>query len=155
MMTKTYSIKASDIQRQWHVVDASDQILGRLATRIAGLLMGKHKPLFSRNMDVGDFVVVLNAAKIRVTGGKEKKKVYYRHSGYPGGLKSISLERMMQTNPDRVIEHAVKGMLPKNRLQARMMKRLKVYAGESHPHLGQTGAAAVTVDENSGGPDEE
>jgi len=138
-MTKTYSIKASDIKREWHVVDASDQILGRMATRIASLLMGKHKPLFARNMDVGDFVVVLNADKVRVTGGKEKKKVYYRHSGYPGGLKSVSLEKVMATNPARVIEHAVKGMLPKNRLQARMMKRLRVYAGESHPHLGQTG----------------
>jgi len=139
-MTKTYSIKASDIKREWHVVDASDQILGRMATRIASLLMGKHKPLFARNMDVGDFVVVLNADKVRVTGGKEKKKVYYRHSGYPGGLKSVSLEKVMATNPARVIEHAVKGMLPKNRLQARMMKRLRVYAGDSHPHLGQTGS---------------
>ena len=149
-MTKTYSIKASDIERQWHAVDAADQILGRLATRIAGLLMGKHKPLFSRNMDVGDFVVVVNAEKIRVTGGKEKKKVYYRHSGYPGGLKTVTLEKVMQTHPTRVIEHAVKGMLPKNRLQARMMKRLRVYAGDSHPHVGQTGAAGAGAPEQVG-----
>ncbi len=131
---KTYSIKASDIKRQWHVVDASDKVLGRLATQIASLLMGKHKTLFSRNMDVGDFVVVINADKVRVTGNKAKQKLYYRHSGYPGGLKSISLEKMMQTHPTRVIEYAVKGMLPQNRLRARMMKRLRVYTGDTHPY---------------------
>ncbi|HUV45272.1 MAG TPA: 50S ribosomal protein L13 [Dehalococcoidales bacterium] len=152
---KTYSIKASDIKREWHIVDAEDQILGKLATRIARLLMGKHKPLFSRNMDVGDSVVVINADKVRVTGNKEKQKMYYRHSGYPGGLKTTSLERMMQTHPNRVIEHAVKGMLPKNRLQARMMKRLRVFVGDSHPHLGQTGAAAVSTAEQSGAQKEE
>ena len=154
-MTKTYSIKASDIKREWHIVDAEDQILGKLATRIARLLMGKHKPLFSRNMDVGDSVVVINADKVRVTGNKMKQKMYYRHSGYPGGLKTISLERMMQTHPTRVIEHAVKGMLPKNRLQARMMKRLRLYVGDSHPHLGQTGAAAVSTAEQSDAQKEE
>lgn len=148
-MTKTYSVKASDIKREWHIFDASDEILGRLATRIAGLLMGKHKPLFSRNMDVGDFVVVINADKVRVTGNKAKQKMYHRHSGYPGGLRSVSLEKMMQTHPTRVIEHAVKGMLPKNRLNARMMKRLKVYAGDAHPHKGQVGANPVTVAEKS------
>jgi large subunit ribosomal protein L13 len=139
---KTYSPKAADIERQWHVIDASDQILGRLATQAAGLLMGKHKPTFSRHMDTGDFVVVINAAKVRVTGNKAEQKLYYRHSGYPGGLKSISLEKMMQTDPTRVIEHAVKGMLPHNRLGAQMMKKLKVYAGEAHPHLAQTGTRA-------------
>ena len=154
-MIKTYSIKASDIKREWHIVDAEDQILGKLATRIARLLMGKHKPLFSRNMDVGDSVVVINADKVRVTGNKEKQKMYYRHSGYPGGLKTTSLERMMQTHPNRVIEHAVKGMLPKNRLQARMMKRLRVFVGDIHPHLGQTGAAAVSTAEQSGAQKEE
>ncbi len=142
-MTKTYSIKASDIERKWHVIDASDEVLGRLATRIAGLLMGKHKPMFCRNLDVGDFVVVINADKVRVTGNKAKQKMYYRHSGYPGGLKSVSLEKMMQTYPNRVIEHAVKGMLPRNKLSAGMMKRLKVYSGDSHPHVGQVGSAAV------------
>jgi len=131
---KTYSTKASDIKREWHVIDASDKILGRFATQVANLLMGKHKPIFSPNLDTGDFVVVINAAKIKVTGNKAKQKLYYRHSGYPGGLKSISLEKMMQTNPTRVIEHAVKGMLPHNRLGAKMFKKLKVYAGETHPH---------------------
>lgn len=143
MMTKTYSIKASDIERKWHVIDASDEVLGRLATRIAGLLMGKHKPMFCRNLDVGDFVVVVNADKVRVTGNKAKQKMYYRHSGYPGGLKSVSLEKMMQTHPNRVIEHAVKGMLPRNKLSAGMMKRLKVYSGDSHPHVGQVGSAVT------------
>jgi len=138
---KTYSTKASDIERQWHVIDASGKVLGRMATQAASLLMGKHKPIFSRNLDTGDFVVVINADKVRVTGNKAEQKLYYRHSGYPGGLKSISLERMMQTNPTRVIEQAVKGMLPHNRLGASMMKKLRVYAGEEHPHLAQTGAS--------------
>ncbi len=137
---KTYSPKAADIERQWHVIDASDKVLGRLATQVAGLLMGKHKPTFSRHLDTGDFVVIINAAKVRVTGNKAEQKLYYRHSGYPGGLKSISLEKMMQTDPARVIEYAVRGMLPHNRLGAQMMKKLKVYAGEAHPHLAQTGA---------------
>ena len=131
---KTYSTKASDIKREWHVMDASDKVLGRFATQVASLLMGKHKPMFSPNLDTGDFVVVINAAKIKVTGNKAKQKLYYRHSGYPGGLKSVSLEKMIQTHPTRVIEHAVKGMLPHNRLGARMFKKLKVYAGETHPH---------------------
>lgn len=137
---KTYSPKAADIERQWHVIDAADKVLGRLATQVAGLLMGKHKPIFSRHMDTGDFVVVINAAKVRVTGNKAEQKLYYRHSGYPGGLKSTKLENMMQTDPTRVIEYAVKGMLPHNRLGAQMIKKLKVYAGEAHPHLSQTEA---------------
>jgi len=142
---KTYSAKPSDIERQWHVFDASGKVLGRLATQVAGLLMGKHKPIYSRNLDTGDFVVVINADKVRVTGNKAKQKLYYRHSGYPGGLKSISFEKMMQTNPTRVIEHAVKGMLPKNRLGNSMMKKLKVYVGDTHPHLAQTKAASTEV----------
>jgi large subunit ribosomal protein L13 len=137
---KTYATKESDIKREWHIIDASDKILGRLATQVASLLMGKHKPIFSRNLDTGDFVVVINADKIRVTGNKAKQKLYYRHSGYPGGLKSISLEKMMQTKPTRVIELAVKGMLPHNRLGAKMIKKLRVYVGDTHPHLAQTGA---------------
>ncbi len=140
---KTYSTKASDIERQWHVVDASDKILGRLATQIAGLLMGKHKPIFSRNLDTGDFVVVINAEKIRVTGNKAQQKLYYRHSWYPGGFKSTSLEKMMQTHPGRVIEHAVKGMLPNNRLRAQMMKKLRVFVGEAHPYNGQIKTASA------------
>ncbi len=144
---KTYSTKASDIERQWHVIDASDKVLGRLATQVAGLLMGKHKPIFSRHLDTGDFVVVINADKVGVTGNKAKLKLYYRHSGYPGGLKSISLEKMMQTHPTRVIEHAVKGMLPHNRLEAKMMKRLRVYAGDTHPYRGQIKATSVKAEE--------
>jgi len=142
---KTYSTKASDIERQWHVIDASGKVLGRLATQVTRLLMGKHKTIFSRNLDTGDFVIVINADKFHVSGNKAKQKVYYRHSGYPGGLKSVSLERMMQTNPTRVIEHAVKGMLPHNRLGARMMRKLKVYVGDSHPHLAQTKATSAKV----------
>jgi len=134
---KTYRTKPSDIERQWHVIDASGKTLGRLATQIARLLMGKHKPIFSPNLDTGDFVVVINADKVHVTGNKAKQKLYYRHSGYPGGLKSIPLEKITQTNPTRVIEHAVKGMLPHTRLGASMMKKLRVYAGDTHPHLAQ------------------
>ncbi len=136
-MMKTYSAKASDIKREWHLIDASGQILGKVATQIANLLMGKHKPLFERHMDIGDYVVVINAEKVRVTGNKLKQKMYYRHSGYPGGFKSVSLEKMLQTHPTRVIEHAVEGMLPHNKLQAQMMKRLRIFAGEAHPYRGQ------------------
>jgi len=146
---KTYSTKVSEIERQWHVIDASGKVLGRLVTKVATLLMGKHKPTFSPNLDTGDFVVVINAEKIRVTGNKAKEKLYYRHSGYPGGLKSTSLERMMQTNPTRVIEHAVKGMLPHNRLGAKMFKKLKAYAGDTHPHLAQTKASSTEVEKES------
>ncbi len=134
---KTYSTKSSDIERQWHVVDASGKVLGRLATEVATLLQGKHKPIFSPHLDTGDYVVVINAAKVKVTGKKEKQKMYYRHSGYPGGLKSTSLERMMQIHPTRVIEYAVKGMLPHNRLGQAMIKKLKVYTAEIHPHQAQ------------------
>jgi len=130
---KTYSTKPSDIKRKQHVIDASGEILGRLSTQIAKLLMGKHKPLFTRNLDTGDFVVVINADKVRFTGNKAKQKLYYRHSGYPGGFKSISLEKMMQTNPTRVIEHAVRGMLPHNHLGARMIRKLRVYTGDTNP----------------------
>jgi len=142
---KTYSVKASEIKRQRHVIDASDKILGRLATQVASLLMGKHKPIFSRNMDTGDLVIVINADKIKVTGNKAQQKLYYRHSGYPGGFKSIPFEKMMQTHPTRVIEHAVKGMLPHNRLGAKMFKKLRVYAGETHPDLAQTKASPGEV----------
>jgi len=138
---KTYSTKKADIERKWHVIDASDKTLGRLSTRIAGLLIGKHKPTFSPHLDTGDFVVVTNADKVHITGNKAKQKLYYRHSGYPGGLKSITLEKMMQTNPTRVIEHAVSGMLPHTRLGASMKKRLKIYVGETHPHPVQREAA--------------
>ena len=133
----TYSTKSKDIQRQWHIVDASGKVLGRLSSEVAALLKGKHKPIYSPHLDTGDFVVVVNAAKIRLTGKKEKQKVYYRHSGYPGGLKSTSFEGMIATHPSRVIEHAVRGMLPHNRLGRAMIKKLKVYASDTHPHQGQ------------------
>jgi large subunit ribosomal protein L13 len=144
---KTYSIKASEIKREWHVIDASGQILGKVATQAANWLMGKHKPLFSRHLDTGDYVVVINAEKVRVTGNKLKQKMYYRHSGYPGGLRSVSLEKVLATTPTRAIEHAVKGMLPHNRLEAQMMKRLKVYAGEAHPHQGQVNPAPAKAEQ--------
>ncbi|MFC1893263.1 50S ribosomal protein L13 [Chloroflexota bacterium] len=146
---KTYSTKEADIEREWHVVDASGEILGRLATRVAQRLMGKHKPIFAPNLDTGDYVIVINADKIRFTGAKAKQKLYYRHSGYPGGLKSITLEKMMQTHPTRVIEHAVKGMLPHNRLGAKMMKKLRVYSGGVHPHQAQIKAGSVTEGEQT------
>jgi large subunit ribosomal protein L13 len=139
---KSYSTKASEIERQWHVIDASDKILGKLATEAAKLLMGKHKPTFSRHLDTGDFVVIINAEKVRFSGKKAEQKLYRSHSGYPGGLKTVSLARMMADNPARVIEHAVKGMLPHNRLGTQMLKKLKVYVGEEHPHLAQTGASS-------------
>jgi large subunit ribosomal protein L13 len=137
---RTYSTKAADIDREWRVIDASDRTLGRLASEIAGLLKGKHKPIYSTHLDVGDYVIVVNAARVRVTGDKMTKKIYYRHSQYPGGLKSTSLEKMMETHPIRVIEHAVKGMLPRNRLGAAMYRKLRVYPGPEHPHQGQVKA---------------
>ena len=144
---KTYSTKAADIKREWHIINASDQVLGKLATRAAALLIGKHKPIFSRHLDVGDYVVVVNAGKVRVTGNKAQQKVYYRHSGYPGGLKSISLEKLLETHPTRVIEYAVKGMVPHTRLGARMMKRLRIFAGENHPYQGQVKLTTVKPEE--------
>lgn len=134
---KTYSTKSVDIKREWHVIDASNKILGRVATQAASLLMGKHKPIFCRHLDTGDYVVVINAEKIRVTGNKTRQKMYYRHSGYPGGLKSISLERMLETHPTRAIEYAVRGMLPHNRLTAQTLTRLRVVVGDTHPYQGQ------------------
>jgi len=138
---RTYSTKVSDIERKWWVINASGKTLGRLATEAAVLLKGKHKPIYSPNLDVGDYVVIVNAAKIEVTGKKLTDKIYYHHSNYPGGLKSISLEKMLETHPTRAVEHAVKGMLPHNRLGAAMFKKLKVYAGAEHPHKAQVKAA--------------
>lgn len=134
---KTYSARPADIERDWHVIDAADKTLGRLSSQVARLLMGKHKPIFTPNQDTGDFVVVINAEKVRVTGKKLKQKLYYRHSGYPGGFKSIWLEKMMQMHPTRAVEHAVNGMLPHTRLGRGMKKRLRVYAGAEHPHASQ------------------
>jgi len=134
---KTYSLKESEMQRDWYVVDATGKTLGRLATEIAQVLRGKHKPCYTPHMDCGDFVIVVNADKIRVTGRKLDQKMYYRHSGYPGGLKSTTLRRQLETHPERVLEAAVRGMLPKNRLGRRMFKKLKVYASPTHPHEAQ------------------
>lgn len=134
---KTYIARPDDIKRDWHVIDAADKTLGRLSIQIARLLMGKHRPIYTPSQDTGDFVVVINADKVRVTGKKAQQKMYYRHSGYPGGFKSISLEKMMQEHPTRAMEHAVNGMLPHTRLGARMRKRLRVYAGAEHPHMSQ------------------
>jgi len=131
---KTYTARPSDIKRKQHVIDAADKTLGRLSTRIAHLLMGKHKPMYTPNQDTGDYVVVINAARVRVTGKKEQQKVYYRHSNYPGGFKSITLEKLMQQFPTRAIEYAVSGMLPHTRLGARMKKKLRVYAGADYPN---------------------
>jgi large subunit ribosomal protein L13 len=139
---KTYAVRASEIERGWWLVDATDQTLGRLATRIATLLEGKHKPTYSPHLDSGDHVVVVNAGKIRVTGNKLIQKRYYRHSGYPGGLKEESLQTLLARKPELVIERAVKGMLPQNRLGRAMFRKLKVYAGPHHPHQAQQPEAA-------------
>lgn len=139
---RTYSTKASDLEPQWHVIDASGRILGRLASEVATLLMGKHKRIYVRHLNTGDFVIVINAAKVRVSGKKAQQKTYYRHSGYPGGLKSTTLAKTMETHPTRVIQYAVKGMLPKNRLGRGMLRRLKVYPGDTHPHQAQVGKSA-------------
>ena len=134
---KTFVAKPADIEREWYVVDATDLTLGRLATQIASVLRGKHKPEYTPYEDVGDFVVVVNAEKVQVTGRKLDQKMYYHHTGYPGGIKSITLRKQLQKHPERVIEHAVKGMLPRGPLGRRQFKKLKVYAGSEHPHQAQ------------------
>lgn len=134
---KTYSVKAGEIQRYWYVVDAKDRVLGRLATEIAHVLRGKHKPTYSPHLDLGDFVVVVNAAEVRLTGKKAEQKEYFRHSGYMGGERLIPFRRMIERHPERVIRLAVKGMLPKNTLGRQMLRKLKVYAGPEHPHAPQ------------------
>jgi large subunit ribosomal protein L13 len=134
---KTYVPKSGDITHEWKLVDANGQNLGRLATQLAGMLLGKDKPTFTPGVDTGDFVVVVNAEKITVTGNKMDDKYYYRHSGYPGGLKEINLRDQLAKHPDRVIKQAVWGMLPKNRLGRKIFKKLKVYAGPDHPHNAQ------------------
>jgi len=136
-INKTYITKLSDINREWLVVDATGQTLGRLATRIATILSGKHKANYTPNLDMGDFVIVVNGAKISVTGNRLDAKLYRRHTGYPGGLKEITLRRMLETHPERVIQLAVKGMLPKNKLGRQMLKKLKVYTDSEHPHGAQ------------------
>lgn len=134
---KTRFPRKGEVSKSWHLVDANGKVLGRLASRIAGLLTGKHKTLFSSHLDVGDHVVVINAEKVRVTGNKENQKVYYRHSQYPGGLKAVPYSVMLERYPERVIRLAVKGMLPNNKLREVRLKKLKVYRGDAHPHQGQ------------------
>jgi large subunit ribosomal protein L13 len=134
---KTYTPKATDIDRKWWVVDAEDRVLGRLASHIAQILRGKHKPMFAPHLDTGDYVIVVNAEKVRVTGKKEEQKTYFRHTGYMGGDKHIPLSRMRAEQPEQLIELAVKGMLPKNNLGRLMRKKLKVYAGPEHGHEAQ------------------
>ncbi len=133
----TYTAKPADIKQDWYVVDASGKTLGRLATEIARRLRGKHKPEYTPHMDTGDYIVVVNAKKVRVTGRKETDKHYYRHSGYPGGIKSISFDKLRQKKPERIIENAVKGMLPKGPLGRQMFRKLRVYAGPEHQHAAQ------------------
>lgn len=136
-MKVTKSIQEEELQRDWYVVDAQGQTLGRLASRIATVLRGKHKPTYTPYTDCGDYVIIVNADKIHVTGQKMTQKMYYRHSGYPGGLKEVMLRDQLQKFPDRVLEQAVRGMLPKNKLGRRMFKKLKIYAGPNHPHQAQ------------------
>ena len=134
---RTYSPKPGDVQRQWHVIDASDVVLGRLATQTATLLRGKHKPTFAPHVDTGDFVIIVNAGKVALTGNKREQKVAYRHSGYPGGLRRIPFSELLEKRPERAVEQAVRGMLPKTSLGRQMLKKLKVYAGPEHPHGAQ------------------
>lgn len=134
---KTYTARAEDMEREWFLVNAEGKTLGRLASEIASVLRGKHKPIYTPHLDCGDYVIVVNAEKVRVTGRKLDQKMYYHHTGYPGGIKSISLRNQLQKHPERVLQAAVRGMLPKNRLGRKMLKKLKVYAGDSHPHQAQ------------------
>ena len=135
METKSY--KSSNVEKNWHLVDAEDKVLGRLAVKIATILSGKNKAQYSPNADLGDFVVVVNAEKVKVTGNKFSQKNYYHHTGYPGGLKTKSFEKMQEDSPEKIIEKAVKGMLPKNKLANQIIKKLRVYSGSVHPHIGQ------------------
>jgi large subunit ribosomal protein L13 len=134
---RTFTAKEAEIERDWYLIDADGQTLGRLASRIAPILKGKHKPIYTPHLDCGDFVVVVNAEKVRVTGRKLDQKFYHRYSGYPGGLTSINLRDQLARYPERVLQAAIRGMLPKNKLGRRMIKKLKVYAGDSHPHQAQ------------------
>jgi large subunit ribosomal protein L13 len=133
----TFSAKRKEIERAWFLVDAENKVLGRLAAKIAAVLRGKHKPVFTPHVDTGDFVIVINADKIHLTGTKLDNKMYYRHSGYPGGIKGVSAGEMLEKKPEAIIQHAVKGMLPKNKLGRQQLKKLKVYAGTEHPHESQ------------------
>lgn len=137
MLQKTFQIKAGELENNWYVVDATDKVLGRLAARIATILQGKHKPTYTPHMDTGDYIVVVNASKIKLTGKKAEMKTYNHHTGYIGGLKEIPLARMMEKHPEQILTHAVKGMLPKTKLGAKMLKKLKVYMGADHEQVAQ------------------
>ncbi len=136
----TYSLKAKEVETTWHVVDADGQPLGRLASHVALLLRGKHRPTFTPHMDNGDFVIIVNAAKVKLTGRKAGQKTYYRHTGYPGGLKETILDKLLEKHPDRVVQRAVKGMMPHNRLNRKLLGHLKIYSGPDHPHEAQLNA---------------
>lgn len=146
---KPYQTKASELKPEWHVIDAQDKTLGRLSTEIAMLLMGKHKPIYVPNLNTGDYVIVVNAEKIRVTGNKLAQKMYYRHSGYHGGLKERTLQQMLDKTPTRVIRQSVKGMLPKNSMGRHMLARMKAYAGPDHPHEAQIKGNAAQTSEDA------
>ena len=137
LIMKTYFATNSNVEQKWYVIDASGKVLGRLATQIAKYLRGKHKPEYTPHADAGDYIIVINADKVTVTGKKEQEKIYYSHSGYPGGLKEITFDKLQKKNPIEIIERAVKGMLPKNPLGREMLRKLKVYAGALHPHAAQ------------------
>lgn len=134
---KTYLAKPQEVERKWYVVDATDQVVGRLATKVATILRGKHKPTYTPNVDTGDYVIIINADKVRLTGNKENKKEYVHHTGYPGGRRVTSFRQMMDKHPERVLEHAIKGMLPHNTLGRQMYRKLRVYAGPEHNHAAQ------------------
>lgn len=142
-VTRTFSPKPADVQHDWIVIDATDVVLGRLATHAAALLRGKHKATFAQHMDMGDYVIIVNADKVALTGSKLAKKVYYRHSGYPGGLTATSYPEMLEKHPTRAVEKAIRGMLPKNTLGREQLKKLKVYAGAEHPHAAQQPKAYI------------
>lgn len=142
----THSVTPDQITRRWYLVDAEGETLGRLASRIAQILRGKHKPIYTPHLDTGDHVLVINAEKVRLTGKKIDQKAYYRHSGYPGGLKETPVRRMLETHPERVVERAVRGMMPKGKLGRKMLKKLRVYAGDDHPHAAQQPVAIDITD---------
>ena len=150
MNIKTYSLSSKDVEVRWHVIDATDKPVGRLATEVVHLLRGKYRPTYTPHMDNGDFVVVVNASKVRVTGSKAQQKIYYRHSGYPGGLTETPFDRMLEKHPERIIQAAVKGMIPHNRLGRKILRHFKVYAGPDHPHEAQVnaGKGEATADES-------
>ena len=134
---RTYSPKPGDVQRQWLIIDAEDVVLGRLASQAANLLRGKHKPVYAPHLDMGDFVIIINADKVHLSGNKKTQKLAYRHSGYPGGLRSVRYEDLLDKNPEKAVEKAIKGMIPKNSLGRQMLSKLKVYSGDQHPHAAQ------------------